>query len=147
MSAQNNWSLLHRDVESEVVPACKHLGLGVLPYSPLASGLLTGKVGSGGDPPTASRLSESRFAKELTPERFDKIESLAASGWERGRPLLEVALSWLASHQVVAAVITGATSPEQVRRNIQSTKTDLTEQDLAQVSDLVLPASVSRQRL
>ena len=115
VSAQNEWNLLNRGVEDEVVPACARFGLGVIPYFPLASGLLTGKVRRGEQPPEHSRLSADHFAHVLHDDNFDKLDRLEGWGKEHGRTLTEVALSWLASQPIVSSVIAGATSPEQVR--------------------------------
>jgi aryl-alcohol dehydrogenase-like predicted oxidoreductase len=108
----------------------------VLPYFPLASGVLTGKVRRGGRAPEGSRLALSYFQAALTDANLDKVERIAAWGAERGRTITEVALSWLASQPVVGSVIAGATSPEQVRENAASTKPDLTPEELAEVADL-----------
>ena len=117
MSAQNEWSLLNRKVEHEVVPACQRFGFGVIPYFPLASGLLTGKVRRGEKPPEGSRLEADHFAHVLHDDNFDKLDRLEQWGKEHDRTLTEVALSWLASQPAVSSVIAGATSPEQVTMN------------------------------
>ena len=114
VSAQNEWSLLNRKVEHEVVPACERFGFGVIPYFPLASGLLTGKVRRGEKPPEGSRLEADHFAHVLHDDNFDKLDRLEQWGKEHDRTLTEVALSWLASQPAVSSVIAGATSPEQV---------------------------------
>jgi aryl-alcohol dehydrogenase-like predicted oxidoreductase len=136
VSLQNEWSLLSRAIETEVVPACRHFGLGILPYFPLASGLLTGKVRRGQKPPGDSRLSGEQFAKLLTDANFDKLERIEAWGRDHGRSLLQVALSWLASHPVVSSVIAGATKPEQVKANVAATSTDLTADALREIGEL-----------
>ncbi len=117
ISAQNHWSLLERDVQREVVPAAEHYGVGVLPYFPLANGLLTGKVTRGQAPPEGSRLAESRRAGYVTDSKLDVVERLTAWGQERGHSLLEVAVAGLLAHPVTGSVIAGATSAEQVRAN------------------------------
>jgi aryl-alcohol dehydrogenase-like predicted oxidoreductase len=137
VSAQNEWSLLNRRVEHEVVPACRRFGLGVIPYFPLASGLLTGKVRRGESPPEGSRLSADHFAHVLHDDNFDKLDRLEAWGAEHGRALTEVALSWLASQPAVSSVIAGATSPEQVQANAAATRTDLTAEEVEEVGRLV----------
>jgi aryl-alcohol dehydrogenase-like predicted oxidoreductase len=137
VSAQNEWSLLKRDLETEVVGACEHFGLGVIPYFPLASGLLTGKVRRGEEPPEGSRLRADHFAHVLHDENFDRLERLEEWATEHDRTLTEVALSWLASHRVVSSVIAGATSPEQVSTNAAATRTDLTDEEIAEVEALV----------
>ena len=117
VSAQNHYSLLERSVEAELVPACKQFGLGVLPYYPLANGLLTGKLRRGETPPTDSRLADDRYRSWLTDERFDVVERLSelAAKWEV--TLLDLAIGGLAARPTVASVIAGATKPEQVRAN------------------------------
>ena len=137
VSAQNEWSLLNRGVEQEVVPACRRFGLGVIPYFPLASGLLTGKVRRGAAPPEGSRLAADHFAHVLHDGNFDKLDRLEAWGNEHGRTLTEIALSWLASQDVVSSVIAGATSADQVRTNAAATHADLTAAEVAEVAELV----------
>jgi aryl-alcohol dehydrogenase-like predicted oxidoreductase len=136
VSAQNEWSLLNRAVEHEVVPACERFGLGVIPYFPLASGLLTGKVRRGEAPPEGSRLAADHFAHVLHDENFDKLERLTDWGDAHGRTLTEIALSWLASQSGVSSVIAGATSAEQVRTNAAATRTDLTLDELTEIAAL-----------
>jgi len=137
VSAQNEWSLLNRGIEREVVGACEQFSLGVIPYFPLSSGLLTGKVRRGTAPPSSSRLSADHFSRLLTEENFDKLDALEVWGAEHGRSLVEVALSWLASQPVVASVIAGATSAEQVTANAAATRSDLTADELVEIGRLV----------
>ncbi|WP_405676992.1 aldo/keto reductase [Streptomyces sp. NBC_00048] len=115
VSAQNQWSLLERSAERELVPAALHYGVGVLPYFPLANGLLTGKIRRGAAVPAGSRL-EGRDAY-LTEERLDVVEALAALAEKYGRTVLELAIGWLSAQPGCASVIAGATSAEQVRAN------------------------------
>jgi len=137
VSAQNQWSLLHRDVETEVVPACGRFGLGILPYFPLASGLLTGKVRRGERPPADSRLSAADFAALLTDSHFDKLDRLEVWGRAHGRSLLGIALAWLASQTVVSSVIAGATKPDQVRANADAATTTLDADEIHEIGELV----------
>jgi aryl-alcohol dehydrogenase-like predicted oxidoreductase len=137
VSAQNEWSLLNRKVEHEVVPACGRFGLGVIPYFPLASGLLTGKVRRGEKPPVGSRLEADHFAHVLHEDNFDKLDRLEQWGKEHDRTLTELALSWLASQPAVSSVIAGATSPEQVTMNAAATRTDLTPEEITEIAALV----------
>jgi aryl-alcohol dehydrogenase-like predicted oxidoreductase len=118
VSAQNHYSLIERGVESELVPACERFGLGVLPFYPLANGLLTGKVRRGQPIPEGSRLA----AREefVTDERLTKVEKLTAYAEEQGVSLLEVAIGGLAAQPAVASVIAGATKPEQVAANVSA---------------------------
>jgi aryl-alcohol dehydrogenase-like predicted oxidoreductase len=115
ISAQNHWSLLERDVEAELVPAAVHHGLGVLPYFPLANGLLTGKVRRGQAPPEGTRLASRQGY--ITESKLDRVEALI--GWAEGHgvTILDVAIGGLAALPGCASVIAGATSPEQVRAN------------------------------
>jgi len=115
ISAQNHWSLLERAAEAEVVPAARHFGLGVLPYFPLANGLLTGKIQRGQEPPEGTRLRE-RIGY-ITEEKLDKVEALTAWAQQHGRSLLEVAVGGLAALPGCTSVIAGATSAQQVRAN------------------------------
>ncbi len=137
VTVQNEWSLLSRGVEGEVKQACEHFGASVLPYFPLASGALTGKVKRGGTAPEGSRLANAYFASSLTDANFDRIEKMEAWATERGRSMTEVALSWLASQPVVGSVIAGATSAEQVTANAAATKTDLTADEVAELGALM----------
>src|SRR5436189_237159 len=115
ISAQNHWSLLERQAEADVVPAARHFGLGVLPYFPLANGLLTGKVRQGQPIPAGTRLSGRQGY--VTDEKLAKVEALIAWAQERGVALLETAIGALAAHPGCSSVIAGATSAEQVKAN------------------------------
>jgi aryl-alcohol dehydrogenase-like predicted oxidoreductase len=137
ISAQNNYNLLEREVEAELVPACEHFGVGLLPYFPLASGLLTGKYRRGEDPPDDSRVKHWGMSALLTEERFDAVEKLEAFAAERSVTLLDVALGGLASLPTVASVIAGATSPTQVRANVAATSWSPSPDDLADLAKLL----------
>ena len=115
VSAQNHWSLLERGIEAEVVPAALHYGLGVLPYYPLANGLLTGKVRRGLPPPEGSRLAGR--PGYITGDKLDRAEKLADWAQQHGVTLLDVAVGGLAAQPGCSSVIAGATSPEQVKAN------------------------------
>ncbi len=115
VSAQNHWSLLERGVEAELVPAALHYGLGVLPYFPLANGLLTGKVRRGQAPPAGSRLASREGY--ITERKLDQVEALIAWAEEHGVTILDVAVGGLAAQPGCVSVIAGATSPEQVKAN------------------------------
>jgi aryl-alcohol dehydrogenase-like predicted oxidoreductase len=135
VSAQNHWSLLERAVEQEVIPAARHYGLGVLPYFPLANGLLTGKVRRGTGIPEGSRLAARRHL--VTEERLDTVERLAEWGEKHDRSLLEIGISALAAQPGCSSVIAGATSPEQVMANAQAGEWVPTDEELAEI-DTVL---------
>ncbi|WP_203712615.1 aldo/keto reductase [Asanoa siamensis] len=117
VSVQNHYSLLNRSIEAELVPACARFGLGVLPFFPLESGLLTGKYRRGVSAPSGTRLTKDRFAHHLASAPWDRLDALRAFAEERGVTLLDVALGGLAAMPAVASVISGATTPEQVRSN------------------------------
>jgi aryl-alcohol dehydrogenase-like predicted oxidoreductase len=135
IAAQNQWSLLQRGVESEIVPAAQAFGLGVLPFFPLASGMLTGKYKRGTDAPEGTRLAEGPMAaRSLTDRNFDIVEPLEVYALEHGHTLLELAFSWLASHPAVSSVIAGATKPEQVDSNAEATGWVLTAEERAEVN-------------
>jgi aryl-alcohol dehydrogenase-like predicted oxidoreductase len=135
IAAQNQWSLLQRGVESEIVPAAQAFGLGVLPFFPLASGMLTGKYKRGTDAPEGTRLAEGPMAaRSLTDRNFDIVEPLEVYALEHGHTLLELAFSWLASHPAVSSVIAGATKPEQVESNAEATGWVLTAEERVEVN-------------
>jgi aryl-alcohol dehydrogenase-like predicted oxidoreductase len=139
VSAQNHYSLLERDVERELVPACERYGVGLLPYFPLANGLLTGKYRRGQPPPEGTRLADRPQA--LTDAAFDTIDALESYAADRGRSLLDVAIGGLAARPGVASVIAGATRPEQVQANAEAGGWEPSREDLA-----ALDAVLDRQR-
>jgi len=139
ISAQNHWSLLERGAEQEVVPAARHFGLGVLPYFPLANGLLTGKVRRGQEIPAGTRLTEPRRAGFVTDAKLDKVEALIAWGQEQGVSILEIAIGGLAAQPACSCVIAGATSPDQVKANAAAGEWDPTEDQLAAIDKIVPP--------
>jgi aryl-alcohol dehydrogenase-like predicted oxidoreductase len=128
VSAQNEYSLLERSVEEELLPVCERLGIGVLPYFPLASGLLTGKYRRGEPAPAGTRLV--MRPERLTDEVFDELEALEEFAKERGHTLLELAFAGLLAQPAVSSVIAGATKPEQVRANAAAGEWELGDQDL-----------------
>jgi aryl-alcohol dehydrogenase-like predicted oxidoreductase len=129
VSAQNRYSLLHRDAEDELLPTCEGLGIGVLPYFPLASGLLTGKYRRGQPAPEGTRLAGRDDV--FTEETFDRLEALEAFAAERGITLLDVAIGGLLAQPAVASVIAGATKPEQLRSNVAAAVWEPAPEDLA----------------
>jgi aryl-alcohol dehydrogenase-like predicted oxidoreductase len=118
---QNQYSLLERGAEAEVLPLCDELGVGFVPYFPLASGLLTGKYRRGRAAPAGTRLA----GREIDDETFDRLEELERVAAERGLTLLELAIGSLASQPAVVSVIAGATTPEQVRANAAAATADV----------------------
>jgi len=137
VSAQNHWSLLERRAEAEVVPAARHFGLGVLPYFPLANGLLTGKARKGQAPPPGSRLAGR--PGYLTESKLDRVEALISWAAERGLTVLEVAVGALAAQPGCASVIAGATSPEQVKANAAAADWIPAAAELAALDQIVPP--------
>jgi aryl-alcohol dehydrogenase-like predicted oxidoreductase len=135
VSCQDEYSLLAREVEREIVPLAKSNGMGLLPYFPLASGLLTGKYTRGAPLPAGSRFSKNqRHAEEFISDRnWDVVEALEAFVKRRGRGMVELAFSWLLRDPVVPSVIAGATSPEQVAQNIAAAGWTLSAEDLAEI--------------
>jgi aryl-alcohol dehydrogenase-like predicted oxidoreductase len=137
ISAQNRYSLLQRDVEAEVVPACEQFGLGLLPFFPLDSGLLSGKYQRGERPADGTRLSLDRYRTVLENADWNRVEALTAFGADRGHSLLEVAIAGLAARPAVTSVIAGATTAEQVRANAAAGAWQLTPADLAALDDVL----------
>jgi aryl-alcohol dehydrogenase-like predicted oxidoreductase len=137
--AQNEFSLVEREPEKELLPALREYDLGLVPYFPLASGLLTGKYHRGKDAP-----SDSRFAnwtalgdRYLTEANWNRVEKLG--GWceQRGHSLLELAFAWLLSHREVASVIAGATKPGQIAQNAKAAAWQLSGEELASLRDVL----------
>ena len=138
VTAQNEWSLLNRAIEADVVPACERNNLGMLPYFPLASGMLTGKYRKDQERPADTRLTSSNYFDHfMSDANFDKVEALIVWGEAHDRTILEVACSWMASQPVVASVISGATKPEQVTSNAAATRGDLTADEIAEINAIV----------
>jgi aryl-alcohol dehydrogenase-like predicted oxidoreductase len=134
VSAQNRYSLLHRDPEEDLLPVCARLGLGFLPYFPLASGLLTGKYRRDVARPQGTRLADRD--EVFTEETFDRLEALEAFAQERDASLLEVAIGGLLAEPAVGSVISGATKPEQVRENAAAGDWEPSVSDLASLNAL-----------
>lgn len=144
VSAQNEWSLLQRKVEAEVMPACREFGLGQLPFFPLASGFLTGKYRRGEPLPEGTRLAAwqqampARIDALTADSNFDLLEALERYAADRGRSILDLALSWLASDPAVSSVIAGATKPEQIEANVASTLAwQLSAEEFAEVDAIL----------
>jgi aryl-alcohol dehydrogenase-like predicted oxidoreductase len=139
IAVQDEYSLLARDIERELVPAMIAHGLGFLPYFPLASGLLSGKY-RGGAKPAGARLTTSKNLMDLflNEANVERAERLGAFAEERGHTLLELAFSWLLSRPTVASVIAGASNPEQIEQNVGATTWTLTAKELAEI-DAIAP--------
>ena len=139
VSVQNEYSLVHREPEQEVLAACEGQGLAFLPYYPLASGLLTGKYRRGAVPPGGTRLTTNpewgrRF---LTDANLALVERLSAFAAARGHTMLELAISWLLDRPVVASVIAGASTPAQLKANVAAAGWRLTADDRAGIQRVV----------
>jgi aryl-alcohol dehydrogenase-like predicted oxidoreductase len=135
LAIQNEYSLLVRDAERDVLPLCEKLGLGFVPYFPLASGLLTGKYRRGGPGPSGARLSgRDRVASD---EQFDLLEALERYARRRETSMTEVAIGALLAQPAVSSVIAGATKPEQVRANAASARWSPSEQELSELTEVL----------
>jgi aryl-alcohol dehydrogenase-like predicted oxidoreductase len=131
VSVQNEYSLAEREAEDDVLPACERLGIGFLPYFPLASGLLTGKY-TRGVKPTEGRLVD----REIADARWDTVEALQAFADARGIALLDLAFAGLLAQPAVSSVIAGATKPEQVRANVAAGELELSPADVEELRAL-----------
>lgn len=141
IASQVEWSLLEREVENEHVPACLSAGVGIMPYFPLGSGVLSGKYHQGEEPPPDSRLATLPYFREKfgfgSEDQLAIAERLGAFAEERGYSLLELALRWIATRAGVSSVLVGATSPSQVKANANAVTADVADSDLADLSGLV----------
>jgi aryl-alcohol dehydrogenase-like predicted oxidoreductase len=140
VTSQDEYSLLDRSVEKAQVPALRRHGLGLLPYFPLASGLLTGKYKMNASPPQGSRLAgdAGRSNNILNDHNLRIVEALSEFAAKRGHTILELAMSWLASRPFVPSIIAGATKPEQVEQNIAAVGWVLSPADLAEIDRITL---------
>ena len=141
VSVQNEYNLMEREAERDVLPECERTGLAFLPYFPLASGLLTGKYRRGRPLPERTRLTDGgRFAGSLTDRNLEVVERLAGFAERHGRTLLDLAFAWLLARPAVASVIAGATSPGQVRANAGAGRWVLSDAEYAEATALLAPA-------
>jgi len=142
VSVQNEYSLLRREAESEVLPECERQNLSFLPYFPLASGLLTGKFRLGQAPPAGTRLTTLESMKDrLNDEALAVVEGLIEFARDRGHTVLELAFAWLLAKDNVSSVIAGAMKPEQVRQNATAASWSLTSDDCDAIDALLSPPS------
>jgi len=144
VSVQNEYSLLQREPEAEVLPECRRLGLAFIPYFPLMSGLLSGKYRRGEAPAAGTRLST--YSAEdvdeyLTEQNLDAVDRLSSWAAGRGRSILELAIAWLLARPAVATVIAGASTPDQVRQNVAAGSWELTPDEVREVEALAPPAA------
>ena len=134
VTAQNPWSALERDIENDLVPVCADNEIGILPYYPLAKGLLTGKYRRGEAAPTGSRLEG---ASDIRRANFNVLEALETFATNRGFNLLTLAVSWLASQATVASVISGASRVDQLAQNVAAVGWKMTASDLIEIDRIV----------
>ncbi|HEU0028584.1 MAG TPA: aldo/keto reductase [Ktedonobacterales bacterium] len=138
VSNQPEYNLLSRDVERELVPACLELGVGIIPYSPLAGGILTGKYTAGQSAPEGTRgYNNPRFAERLRPDTLDTVSRLGAWASERGHTVGELALAWLAARPAVSTIIAGVRDSEQVAANVAAGAWRLSEQDMEEIEAIL----------
>ena len=139
ISCQEEWNVLNRAIEQDVVPMMETYGLGMLPYFPLASGLLTGKYKKDSMPEGARLTDMPRFANRgyVTEANFAKVERLENFANQRGHSVLELAFSWLAAQKVTGSVIAGATKPEQIKSNVAAANWKMTAEELAEIDKLL----------
>jgi aryl-alcohol dehydrogenase-like predicted oxidoreductase len=138
-SVQNEWSLLRRGIEDELLPACRRHEIPVIPYFPLASGLLTGKYERSRPVPEDSRFAKAQFLADryMTDAAMDVVDELTTFAQDHGHTLLELALSWLAGQPEVATVIVGASRPDQVRSNVAAAASwNLSAEDRAVIASI-----------
>jgi aryl-alcohol dehydrogenase-like predicted oxidoreductase len=138
ISAQDEYSLVHRKPEADLIPALRAKGMGLLPYYPLASGLLSGKYAKGAAPSADTRFGKDARTREryLTNENWARVEKLDAFAKARGRSLLDLAFAWLASQEVVGSVIAGATRPEQIAANVAAVDWKLSAEERAEIDQI-----------
>ena len=134
VSVQNEYSVLHREPERDVIAECSSFGLAFIPYFPLANGLLTGKYRRGQPAPSGSRIGSGWHAELLTEKNLATVDELNAYAESREHTLLELAFSWLLERPMVSSVIAGATSPAQVRANAAAADWDLSETDVQEIN-------------
>lgn len=138
VSVQNEYSLMHREPEAEVLPACARLGLAFLPYFPLMSGLLSGKYRRDRPRPEGTRIvGNPRWEALLTEQNLELVEALARYAESRGFEVLDLAFAWLLARPQVASVIAGATNPEQVRRNAATAEWTMSDEEKSAVDRIL----------
>ena len=139
ITTQNRYNLLQQDIRGELIPACLRHGVGLLPYYPLAAGLLTGKYRPSEPPPAGTRLSTPNpfYDGMLSEQNFAALVKLEAFAAERGHGILELAIGWLASQPFVGSVICGATRPDQVESNARARGWRLTAAEMAQIDAIM----------
>ena len=148
ISCQDEYSLLVRDIERDLMPAIEKHGLGLLPYFPLSGGLLTGKYKRNAPMPAGARLTGAKNMADryMTDAGWQVIEGLETFAAKRGKTMLELAFGWLLAHRPVASVIAGASTPEQVEQNVKASSWALTSDDLAVIDTLAPIGTIPSRR-
>src|SRR5256886_2333392 len=138
ISCQDEYSLVVRDIEKDLLPTAAEYKLGLLPFFPLASGLLTGKYKRGAPPPDDSRFGKAPALKDryVTPRNEEIVEKLQAFALERGHTMLELAFSWLAARAQVSSVIAGATREGQIEQNVKAIEWQLSADELVEIDGI-----------
>lgn len=134
VTAQNAWNMLEREIETDLIPVCDSNAIGLLPYYPIAKGLLTGKYRKGDAAPEGSRLSGDQY---LADANFDLLERLEAYARDHGHELLTLAISWLAAQPSIASIISGASRPDQMISNATAARWKLTEANLNEIDAIL----------
>jgi aryl-alcohol dehydrogenase-like predicted oxidoreductase len=138
ISIQPHYHLLERGIESELIPACRYFGVGVLPYFPLAGGFLTGKYRPGEPIPAGSRGEDNPYVQSyFTPDNFTRLQKLEEFAHKRGHTINELAHAWLLAQPQISSVISGATHPDHVRANVAGVEWALGTVDLEEISSIL----------
>jgi aryl-alcohol dehydrogenase-like predicted oxidoreductase len=139
VTAQNEYNMLNRSIEGELVPFCSEYNIGIVPFVPLAGGFLTGKYRQGQPVPAGTRLAGNARAQErtLTEKNFAMLSRLENFAEERGHPMVELAIAWLLGNSTVSSVIAGATRPEQVTANAKAADWQLTPEDMQEIDEIL----------
>ena len=134
VTAQNSWNMLARDIEKDLIPVCEHNNIGLLPYYPIAKGLLTGRYKRGDEPEPGSRMDG---ANDIEAADFDLLERLEIFARDNGYDLLTLAISWLAAQPCIASVICGASKPEQLSSNANASRWKLSASDMEEIDRIL----------
>ncbi|UFS74128.1 aldo/keto reductase [Tardiphaga sp. 37S4] len=140
VSCQDEYSLVVRDIEKDLLPAAQHFNLGLLPFFPLAGGMLTGKYAGLKNVPADTRFGKTPYMQEryLNPRNIALVDQLQAFVGARGHSMLELAFSWLAARPQVSSVIAGASSPEQIEQNVKAAQWKLTAEEMTEIDGITL---------
>ncbi|WP_441281013.1 aldo/keto reductase [Tardiphaga sp. 862_B3_N1_1] len=140
VSCQDEYSLVVRDIEKDLLPAARHFNLGLLPFFPLAGGMLTGKYAGLKNVPADTRFGKTPYMQEryLNPRNIALVDQLQAFVSARGHSMLELAFSWLAARPQVSSVIAGASSPEQIEQNVKAAQWKLTAEEMTEIDTITL---------